>query len=211
MRKTWRHTVTLMVAGMLLVGMTGLGGAADTIQLVVNGRTIEADVPPQLVQDRVLVPVRWVAEALGATVRWEQASKTVRIDHAGGDADEDRARVEYRIRQLEEALAAKTPREAVESWLEHRKARNGAVEYALLLPGAREALRSQYEELNWVSGTSSPWIERFEITREAQRDDGSWEFEVELTWRTSASASEEVETVIVKQHDGHWYIVPPRD
>lgn len=44
----------------------------DTIKLIVNGRIIEADVAPQLVSDRVLVPIRSVAEALGANVQWDE-------------------------------------------------------------------------------------------------------------------------------------------
>ncbi len=54
--------------------------ANNPVKLIVNGQEISSDVAPQIVKDRTIVPVRWVAEALGASVRWEQESKTVYID-----------------------------------------------------------------------------------------------------------------------------------
>ncbi len=37
------------------------------------------DVPPQIVNDRTLVPVRAVAESLGVNVVWNDETKTVTI------------------------------------------------------------------------------------------------------------------------------------
>ena len=45
----------------------------------VNGREITLDVPPQVVNDRTLVPVRAVAEGLNAEVTWDVETQTVRI------------------------------------------------------------------------------------------------------------------------------------
>lgn len=42
-----------------------------------EGQTIELDVPPQLIDDRTLVPLRTVSEALGIEVIWEEAAQTV--------------------------------------------------------------------------------------------------------------------------------------
>jgi len=49
------------------------------IKVIVNGRNIDSDVKPQLIGDRVLVPVRSVAEALGANVQWDEKLNTVKI------------------------------------------------------------------------------------------------------------------------------------
>lgn len=38
---------------------------------IVDGREVELDVPPQIVNGRTLVPLRFVAEALGCRVDWE--------------------------------------------------------------------------------------------------------------------------------------------
>jgi hypothetical protein len=59
---------------------------SDTIVLVVgnttmtlNGKVTVMDVAPEIVSGRVMLPIRFVGEALGATVAWDQASKTVTL------------------------------------------------------------------------------------------------------------------------------------
>lgn len=39
------------------------------------------DASPQLVNDRVMVPLRFVSEGLGAQVKWEETTNTVRIEY----------------------------------------------------------------------------------------------------------------------------------
>jgi len=53
---------------------------------VVNGRNVQLDVAPIVMGGRTLVPVRFVAENLGADVRWEERTQTVVV-----------ARVEQRL------------------------------------------------------------------------------------------------------------------
>lgn len=45
----------------------------------INGETKTLDVPPMVIDDRTLVPVRFVAEAFGANVDWDEATQTVVI------------------------------------------------------------------------------------------------------------------------------------
>ena len=52
-----------------------MGFAASPIKLIVNGQEIKPDVPPQIINGRTMVPVRWVAEALGANVQWDANNK----------------------------------------------------------------------------------------------------------------------------------------
>jgi len=47
------------------------------IKLIVNGKEIQSDVPPQIIDGRVLVPARPLAEALGANVSWDSARNSV--------------------------------------------------------------------------------------------------------------------------------------
>lgn len=54
--------------------------AADvekTVKVVINGKEMESDQSPVIVQDRVLVPLRAIFEALGARVDWNSKEKTV--------------------------------------------------------------------------------------------------------------------------------------
>lgn len=54
--------------------------AAEPIKLVVNGRPVATDVSPYLDdRDRTMVPIRFVAEALGDQVDWEAAAQQVTI------------------------------------------------------------------------------------------------------------------------------------
>lgn len=51
-------------------------GAASAINLVVDGATVQTDVPPVVIDGRTLVPVRALFESLGATVGWNEATQT---------------------------------------------------------------------------------------------------------------------------------------
>lgn len=53
--------------------------AEGRIGLSVNGREINPDVPPRVVEGRIVVPVRFIAEALGADVKWDPKQKAVLV------------------------------------------------------------------------------------------------------------------------------------
>ena len=53
-----------------------LVGNCLAIDLVVDGEKLELDGPPQVVEQRTLVPLRAIFEKLGATVEWDQATQT---------------------------------------------------------------------------------------------------------------------------------------
>lgn len=48
-------------------------------QALVNGQAVTLEVAPQIVNDRTMVPLRFIAEALGGTVEWDAATRTVNI------------------------------------------------------------------------------------------------------------------------------------
>jgi len=49
------------------------------IKIVVNGRQVQTDQPPVVMNGRTMVPVRFVSEALGAEVLWIDETRTVSI------------------------------------------------------------------------------------------------------------------------------------
>ena len=72
-------TVTILVS---IIAMTMLiSSKSDGITVKVNGKTVSfPDQPPVVQNERTLVPVRFVAEALGYGVAWNQADNSVVID-----------------------------------------------------------------------------------------------------------------------------------
>lgn len=46
---------------------------------IINNKIIELDAPPEIRQGRTFVPIRFVSEALGATVDWNEKTRTVSI------------------------------------------------------------------------------------------------------------------------------------
>jgi serine protease Do len=68
----------------LLAASAAPAGAAAPVTVTVNGVPITAAVAPQIVDGTTLVPVRAVAQALGASVSWEPTSNTVAIASTSG-------------------------------------------------------------------------------------------------------------------------------
>ncbi len=62
-----------------LLGETTVKLTLDDTTAYVNGNPITLDSPATLINDRTMVPVRFIAESLGATVGWDAISKTVSI------------------------------------------------------------------------------------------------------------------------------------
>lgn len=52
----------------------------DSDKATINGKEVALDAPAKIFDDRTLVPVRLVSEAIGCTVDWEGTSRTVIID-----------------------------------------------------------------------------------------------------------------------------------
>ncbi|MBC7324447.1 MAG: copper amine oxidase N-terminal domain-containing protein [Moorella sp. (in: Bacteria)] len=77
MRKKWLGIASAFALAVILAVSAK---ADDPIRLYVNGREIQPDVPPQLIGGRTMVPVRWVAEALGADVQWDEAKRAVVVN-----------------------------------------------------------------------------------------------------------------------------------
>lgn len=61
------------------------GSQASAISLVVNGQEVFTDVPPELKNDRLWVPVRALAEALGCQVQYEASNERILVRPASGD------------------------------------------------------------------------------------------------------------------------------
>ena len=66
-----------VICALLFMGSSAI--ADSPIKLFIDGEIIQCDVPPQIINGRVMVPARFVAEPLGAKVEWDERSRTVII------------------------------------------------------------------------------------------------------------------------------------
>jgi competence protein ComEC len=80
MRRRWAIIAAVLVAALLVSVPLSAG---DLIHLVINGSEMYPDVPPQLVGGRVLVPIRFISEAFGFQVHWDQAMQTAMVWSSG--------------------------------------------------------------------------------------------------------------------------------
>jgi len=69
-------SVVIMVAVILLLCSVPIS-ASQPISVLVNGRTLTLDVPPVIRDGRTLAPLRAIFEALGASVEWDNATRTI--------------------------------------------------------------------------------------------------------------------------------------
>jgi hypothetical protein len=68
-----RHSPVKIMDGMMLPSAPAVGG----IRVVLDGRILSFEVPPQVVNGRTLVPLRAIFEAMGADVVWDEATQTI--------------------------------------------------------------------------------------------------------------------------------------
>src|SRR5579859_6747905 len=67
-------------------GATSVSLVIGNTQAMVNGQPAMMDVPAMLVGGRTMVPLRFVSQALGASVNWDAATSTVAIASGGAAA-----------------------------------------------------------------------------------------------------------------------------
>ncbi len=83
----YKKLMIIVICAVVLSVSVVLGTfAASTIRIFINDKEITTDVQPQIIQGRVMVPLRWVVQALGANVKWDNETRTVTIQMADQDS-----------------------------------------------------------------------------------------------------------------------------
>ncbi len=92
----------------------------DNPSVMVNGEETVIDVPPTILDGRTMVPIRFVAENLGAEVEWDGATRTVTIRMPDPHVLKEQLEiVQSELKELEETYHAKI--QALEEQLESSK------------------------------------------------------------------------------------------
>jgi|GEM_PF-4095031 len=83
MRKNinWKSFISGVVVGSALFSTVSFAAPA-AVKLMVNGKEVVSEVPPQIIDGTTLIPARGLAEALGANVQWDGNSQTVTVQTA---------------------------------------------------------------------------------------------------------------------------------
>ncbi|MBX6394145.1 MAG: copper amine oxidase N-terminal domain-containing protein [Alicyclobacillaceae bacterium] len=191
-RKKWPLAAAALAAA---TALAGAAAAAEPVTLVVNGREIDTDPPVQIVQDRALVPVAALAEALGASATWDPETHTVSVT--------DRSK-ENLVRQLElltGALRSQPPEQVAETWALGVQTRNGALQYSVLSPGLRDKVRPDFEQNHWVTGTSSPWVQQYRIVKAERQSDTRYQFTIQFDLASSTGPSGSYTSTVTIERD----------
>lgn len=196
-----KKAVAVLAALAMLLVLVSAVSAASQIKLVVNGEELLTDVAPMNISGRILVPVRVLAEKLGAEVSWDGENQTVSITTPVSPNQDNR------IQQLERTLAPTSPEAAISAWAEAVKTRNGALQYALMSPELKQASYDELAAANWSTGTSSPWIDSYTVTDKGQINDQSRGYVVEYTYTDSTRTTFTKKEFVTIQQDGeNWFV-----
>ncbi|HBX23321.1 MAG TPA: hypothetical protein DEF34_06815 [Desulfotomaculum sp.] len=198
----------LFAFAILLVLSTAIVASAYAfapIKIVFDEDELNSDVAPIIENGRVLVPLRVIAEKFGAEVVWDAKSNTVRILTA---KTPDKIQVPHSwVTGLEEAVAAKDAVTAAETWAQGVKTRNGALQYAVMTPELQKEWYQKFAESNWSTGTSSPWVEKYEVIEKSIINNEAIKYEVVFTYTDSTQSTFSMrEYVTVKKQDANWHV-----
>lgn len=174
-KKTIFFVATLAIS----ISITGVAFASRNIKLVVNGQEINAKVPLQIVHGNAVGSIRQIAEAMGASVEWNDAEQVIEV------SDMEKQELKRKVELLEFSISPRTPEEAVNTWARGVMTRNGVVQYEVLSDDLQKKELSDLKAAGWVTGTSSPWVDRFEILKKQEQGEGTYEFVIQFHYMTS--------------------------
>ena len=206
-----RIWLVIFSAALLICALAAVAWASEPIKLVVNDQEIKPDVAPQIVGNRTMVPVRWIAEALGAEVEWDAQSKTVFIRTKTSDSATQNDTDLTAVTQIVIAFG------------------NNMKNVSLLASAdvVSKSLQDSYGEYvspallaQWQSDpenapgrvSSSPWPERIEITSTEKLADSQYQVKGDIIAVTSVEmtqggyAAKRPITLTVEKLDGRWLI-----
>jgi hypothetical protein len=193
-----KKRVFVVVIALVVLASGLIVNAESILKIFVDGEEINTEA--RIENGKTIASVRDIAEALGASVEWDASSNSV-IIKSNGKSDE------MRISLLEQALIPDDPITAATSWAEGLKMRNGALQYALLSPELKKEKYDEYADMNWVTGTSSPWVKEYNIT-EKGKEEGVVVYQIEYIYTDSTqSISKLYEEITVEKSEIGWQVI----
>ena len=198
MKRSILKTITFVV---LLVCLASSVLANSDIKLFFNGQEVQSDASPRVIDEDVWLPANMVSELFGSTITWDKDTNSIYVDSREAEIQKSR------INLLEQALAAKDPFTAAKTWAEGVKTRNGALQYAVMSPELKEEMYDNFVQLNWTTGTSSPWVKSYEISEKYRVDNETYRYEVKFIYTDSTSSTfSMIKYITVSMHENNWLV-----
>mgnify|MGYP001049093882 CR=1 FL=1 len=207
MKKKWLILIAVVV---LICGLAAATWADQPIKLVVNGKEIKPDVPAQIIGNRTMVPVRWIAEALGAEVEWDAENRTVIIRTKGSTSESPESdqtaifKVVENFGQRLKNVSLLAPEDAVTKSIKENY--SGYVSPELLALWQNDPAQALGRE------TSSPWPERIDIAQTVKLSDTEYQVKGDIIEVTSVEmakggyAAKRPLVLEVEKIDDQWLI-----
>lgn len=204
---TRKKSILTFSLALVFIMVATIAYAGPSVKLFVNGQEITPDVPPEVVNGRTMVPVRWVAEALGAKVDWDPISQTVKVWNDKLIFAENKA---GRLQAaLEEIAAPRTPEEAALTWAQGIEARNAGIQYAVMSPELRQHYAPIFDRIYWCTGVSSPWVKTYRVVSKEEQTEELCTLEISFDFMASTGpAGSYTARLSVEKQDGQekWHI-----
>jgi hypothetical protein len=125
---------------------------------------------------------------------------------------EEGAMANEKAMKLQDAInefGAATPEDAALIWSKGVQERSGALQYSVMSKELKKAYKESLDKNfpNWVTGVSSPWVDKYEIVESKAGSNGEHEVTVKLSYATSTgSAGEYLVKLYMIQEDNYWVI-----
>lgn len=107
------YTVTIDQAGDSILPKANIQLKIGDKNVLVNGQTQTMDTTAIITNNRTMVPIRFVSEYLGATVKWQQGSQTVHVFTKGQSESEQQQIMDQIAKELVEQTPVPKPGEKV--------------------------------------------------------------------------------------------------
>jgi hypothetical protein len=167
----------------LIVTFVGTSLAANHIRLIVNEREITPKTPLQIAKGEPVGSIKDISKALGADVQWDKTKQIIKV------TDTKKQLLERKEQLLENAFTLDTPDEIANNWARGVMSRNGALQYALLCDELKKKMLPDFISFQWVTGVSSPWIDKFEIVDKEKAENNIWKYTIKFHYTDSTKSS----------------------
>lgn len=92
-------------------------------------------------------------------------------------------------------------------WAEAVKMRDGNGQYQLMGPDLQKETYQGFADLNWSTGTSSPWVDSYTVTQLEQPGENVYQYEIVFVYTDSTeSRFDSISTIRVELLEKEWLI-----